>query len=126
MLRSQLDRFRLDELASFGDTRQASNTALKNEQAEMNDAENDTDNDTENDAEYDIENLSPEMLLSLAQYIGIWDKLSAAQIQSIVDTKSGLTLNGEAIISSYIGRNRYRTPRKPKFVLLPSGGRFYI
>ena len=108
------DRMRLDELAQFGTARQ--NAALK--EAEKN---NPDDN-----SEYDIENMTPQMLLSLAPYIGIWDKLSEEQIQSIVDTKSGLTLNGEAIMSSYKGRNSYRTPRKPNFVLLPSGERFYI
>ena len=29
-------------------------------------------------------------------------------------------------MSSYKSRNSYRTPRKPKFVLLPTGERFYI
>ena len=123
------DRFRLDELASFGTARQVSNTAFKNKKAKMNNSDSgdsDAGDDAGIDTEYDIENMSPQTLLSLAPYIGIWDKLSEAQIQSIVDTKSGLTLNGEAIMSSYKGRNSYRTPRKPKLVLLPSGERFYI
>ena len=90
------------------------------------DADSDTGDDASIDTEYDIQNMSPQMLLSLAPYMGIWDKLSEEQIQPIVDTKSGLTLNGEAVMSSYKGRNSYRTPRKPKFVLLSSGERFYI
>ena len=109
------DKMRLDELAQFGTARRVSNMA------KLNNLDADDLDDSDDLDEYDIENLSPETLLSLAPYFGIWDQLSEAQIQSIVDKKSGLTLNGQALMSSNRGRSSYRTPKAHQFVILPNG-----
>ena len=76
--------------------------------------------------EYDIENLSPQTLLTLAPYAGIWDLLTPSQISSIIDTTSGLTLNGQAFMSSNLGRSSYRTPKASKNFILPNGDKHYL